>query len=69
MITQQDLHSLAIWMIEEHGPAARRYADLAVGEMQALDDARGEQHWRALGEFIGEMLSGRLDAAAPPTQH
>ena len=69
MITQDDLHALASWMIAEHGPRARDLANLAIGEMQALEDERGLMHWSALGGCIGDMLDGHMSKERVPTQH
>jgi hypothetical protein len=65
MITARDLHALALFMVESHGPKALGLADLAVGELIALNESDGADCWIALRSVVADMLAGRLDRGAP----
>lgn len=60
MITVADLHALAVFMVESHGPKALTLADLAVGEMMAQNESESTECWLALRSVVEDMLSGRI---------
>ena len=58
MITAADLHALARFMVETHGPKALGLAERAVGEMEALNERVSADHWLALRAVLADMLDG-----------
>lgn len=69
MITASDLHALAVYMRDRHGPHALTLADLAVGEMEAQGETERADAWRALRAVIGDLVDGRIAEEAAPTLH
>ena len=69
MITAQDIHALAAWMVAEHGSKALRLAALAIDELEAKQELREAEHWRALGDVAADMLAGRLCQETMPAIH
>jgi hypothetical protein len=62
MITARDLHALAIFMVESHGPKALGLADRAVGELIAINEKESADAWIALRSVVADMLEGRMSA-------
>jgi hypothetical protein len=60
MITASDIHSLALFMVESHGPKALGLADRAVDEMRALNEPESTECWEALRSVVADMLAGRI---------
>ena len=69
MITAQDLHALAVFMVENHGPKALHLADRAVDELDALNETFSADAWRALRSVVEDMLAGRLSTEEKPRLH
>ena len=60
MITARDLHALAIFMVESHGPKALGLADRAVDELMAINEEDSANAWIALRSVVADMLEGRM---------
>jgi hypothetical protein len=60
MITAQDLHSLAVYLVDRHGEIALDYADQAVDELEAQGEDYRADAWRVLKSVVLDMIEGRL---------
>jgi hypothetical protein len=69
MITAHDIHALAVYMVENHGPKALGLADMAVGELEAQNATESADAWRALRSVVADMLAGRISASDRPAVH
>ena len=69
MITAGDLHNLANYLIDRHGPVALDYADQAVDELEALGEGNRAEAWKALRSVVEDLVEGRLLGDQPITLH
>lgn len=60
MITAHDLHNLAIYLLDRHGPNIVQFADHAVTELEAKGDDSRASTWRVLRSVVQDMVEGRL---------
>lgn len=68
-ITPDDIRMIAFTLVERHGARALGYADQAIAELEAQDEAASAEAWRALRSEIVDALDGRIARAAPITVH
>jgi len=69
MINANDLHALAVFMVENHGPKALNLADRAVWELETMNETSSADAWRALRSVVEDMLAGRLSQSEAPRVH
>ena len=60
MITAHDLHNLAVYLLDRHGPNVIDFADHAVTELEAKGDDSRAGTWRVLRSVVQDMVDGRL---------
>ncbi len=60
MITAHDLHNLAVYLLDRHGPDVINFADHAVSELEAQGDDSRASTWRVLRSVVQDMVEGRL---------
>ncbi len=68
-ITPEYMVKLACIYMRQHGPAAVGFADQAIAELEAQDEDRGADAWRALRSIMRDILAGKLEKDAAPTVH
>ncbi len=64
MITAHDLHNLAVYLLDRHGPTIIEFADHAVVELEAKGDDSRAGTWRVLRSVVQDMVDGRLSDSA-----
>jgi hypothetical protein len=64
-----DLYRLASDLAEEHGPAARDYASLAVMTLEAEGAHERARFWFLMLVLLSDINSGRIDPDAFITIH
>lgn len=64
MISAHDLHNLAIYLLDRHGPNVVDFADHAVLELEAKGDDSRASTWRVLRSVVQDMVDGRLSENA-----
>ena len=68
-ITPEDIRHVATTLVERHGEKALDYADMAVGEMEDLQDTYRANAWKALRSGIVDVLDGRNPDGTRITLH
>jgi len=68
-ITPDDIRMIAFTLVDRHGVRALGYADQAIAELEAQQEAASVAAWRALRSEIEDALDGRIARAAPITLH
>lgn len=69
MITPNDLHNLATYLVDRHGPTALTYASHAVEELETQGELMRADAWKALRSVVEDLVEGRISAGQRLTVH